>query len=309
VNKGAFDRILIVDWSAAAAPSPRRPSADAIWTGLSDVGTHAVATQYHRTRSLAQGALTLAVRDALDAGQRLLIGADFPFGFPTGFAAHLTGHPDALRVWDWLARHVVDGPDNRNNRFHLADRINAGLPGVGPFWGRPAALDLRHLPAKGRARRDMPFPERRLVEAVVPRAQPVWKLFTTGSVGSQMLTGLPVLQRLRARFAGRIAVWPFEDIGAAPVVLTEVYPSLLAAEVATRIGTGAIKDAVQVCLLSASLCELARRRTLGALLAPDIPNDARREEGWILGASHQADLREAAANVPPISPGPDPGGW
>jgi hypothetical protein len=131
-----FDRVAVVDWSAAATPSPARPSADAIWIGVA-TPQGSVGETYHRTRSEALEALRALCRAALDAGERLLIGTDFPHGYPAGFAQALTGQARALAVWDWLAAHVQDAPDNANNRFELAAGINARFPGVGPFWGRP----------------------------------------------------------------------------------------------------------------------------------------------------------------------------
>ena len=49
-------------------------------------------------------------------------------------------------------------------------------------------------------------------------AKTVWQLAYAGSVGSQMLLGLPALKRLVADplIEGRAAVWPFETACAYP---------------------------------------------------------------------------------------------
>ena len=54
--------------------------------------------------------------------------------------------------------------------------------------------------------------ERRLIDEWMTGAQPCWKLAYTGSVGSQSLTGIPVVRQLRddPRWAGRARIWPFE---------------------------------------------------------------------------------------------------
>ena len=158
----------------------------------------------------------------------MLAGFDFPFGYPRGLAEALTGRADGLALWALLAAQVRDAPDNANNRFAVAAALNARLGG-GPFWGRPSGMPLPDLPERRRAHA---FPEGRLVEQRVRSAHSPWKLYTAGSVGGQMLTGLPALERLRRdpRLAG-IAVWPFETgltLPEAPIVLAEVYPSLLA---------------------------------------------------------------------------------
>ena len=291
-----FDRIAILDWSAASTPSPARPSADAIWIGVAGAGE-----SYHRTRAGAMKRLGDLVAETLSRNQRLLIGADFPFGWPPGLAAALTGQPLALALWDWLAAHVEDAPDNRNNRFALAAAINARFPGIGPFWGRPSSLTLPDLPDRGSDRQGHGFPERRAVEALVPTAQPCWKLYTTGSVGSQALLGIPALSRLCRSFPGQIAVWPFQPCDKAPVVLAEVYPSLLAAEVRRDMARDptAIKDAVQVRLLARALARLDRGATLAPLFTPPLPPEVLAEQGWILGAGHQAALRAVAFSSAP----------
>lgn len=283
-----FDTVIIVDWSAANRPSPIRPTADAIWMAVAQRWQCDVT--YHRTRAAAEAAL-IAVLDAeAQAARRVLVGFDFPLGYPTGFANRLTGRPEARAVWNWLAAHLVDGPDNRSNRFELAAGINAQFGGNGPFWGRPDGLDLPLLPTRKLA--DYPalgLAERRLIETQVPRAQPVWKLYTTGSVGSQALTGLPMIARL-VRRAG-CAVWPF-DKADAPLVLAEVYPSLLARQVAEATAGGEIKDSAQVRILAKALQNLSRRGDLRALFDA-APGPAQTEEGWILGAGHVAALEGA----------------
>ena len=267
--------VAIVDWSAASTRSPARPSADAIWVGIRDATGERV--EYLRSRAQAEALL----RDLTRTGN-WLIGFDFPFGYPAGFAQRLTGRAEASAVWDWLEARIEDAPDNRNNRFQVAAAVNRQFGG-GPFWGRPASLDLPDLPARKLVDyAALGLPERRAVERLVPSAQAVWKLYTTGSVGSQALMGLPVIARL-ARLPG-VAVWPFQP--PARVTLAEVYPSLLAPEVAAE---GGIKDAVQVRLLARALWHLAARDRLAPLL--DVPEIAR-EEGWILGAGHQNALRE-----------------
>jgi hypothetical protein len=278
-GSGLFDRVVIVDWSAASAPSPARPSKDAIWIGVADAA--GVSTQYHRTRHSAEAALS----GLIAGGQRVLVGCDFPFGYPCGFAQRLTGQARPDAVWHWLARHITDDATNANNRFAVAAEINAGMGGAGPFWGCPANVMLNGL----HARKNVDYAalglaERRQIETIVPRAQPVWKLYTTGSVGSQALMGLPMVHRLADAHA--LAVWPFADPGR--ITMAEVYPSLLARAVARD--PGAIKDEVQVRLLARALFALAKAGRLAALFA--VPEIAR-EEGWILGAGHAGLLAAA----------------
>src|SRR5438094_513858 len=77
---------------------------------------------------------------AVDDGERVLIGFDFPYGYPQGFAAAMgLEGPAWSAIWRYLASHVNDAPQtNENNRFEVASEINARLVHHA-FWGRPAA--------------------------------------------------------------------------------------------------------------------------------------------------------------------------
>ena len=279
-----FDRIAILDWSAANQP---RQGRDSIWLGLNDA-----PAINPPTRTKAEALLNALVASSLARGQRLLIGADFAFGYPQGFARALTGKPGALAVWDWLCAHLQDDAQNRSNRFQVAARMNACLPGLGPFWFNPTRLPLPELPHKGRLRHGHGLAEHRRADATASGAQSPWKLGGVGAVGSQSLTGLPVLNRLRHNFAGAVSVWPFET-PTTPVVLAEVFPSLLSTEVTARLTPERIKDEVQVTLLSRTLAAADGWEEL--LKVPDLPEIA--DEGWILGLGHETRLRRIAASL------------
>ena len=283
-KSAAFDTVAVVDWSASATPSPAQPSRDAIWIGV--CGADGAVATYHRTRAEAELALAGLIATERASGRRLLIGFDFPFGYPQGFASRLTGTAEASAVWEWLAARIKDDAANRNNRFDVAASINRGFGGSGPFWGRPDHIQLDGLSRlKTVDYAAIGLAERRQVELHLRGASPVWKLYTTGSVGSQALTGLPMIHRFAQR--ADVAVWPFEDWTAAPVVLAEVYPSLLGP--AVRNSGDSIPDRAQVTLLARALWRLAQTGALGPMMAvPDIAQ----EEGWILGAGHQDALMD-----------------
>ncbi|MDP6344795.1 MAG: cobalamin biosynthesis protein CbiG [Alphaproteobacteria bacterium] len=292
-----FDSYLIVDWSANATPKHGR---DSIWYCLLErTGDRLRRRRLENpsTRRQAYEEIAKILVRGIGRGRRILAGFDFPNAYPAGFAAAagFSGRPWRA-VWDGLAGLIRDGADNGNNRFAVAAELNRRISGGPfPFWGCPAGRQNRHLSARKGAATVIELAERRQCEAWLPRTQPCWKLYTTGSVGGQALVGIPVLRRLRdhSALAGRIRVWPFET-GLQPqrrsdgggVVLAEVYPSILAVTVAP----GQIKDAVQVATVAR---HLARRDTAGALSAdlagPDELSRAERrlierEEGWILGA-------------------------
>jgi hypothetical protein len=276
-----FDTIIMVDWSARSAPSPARPTKDAIFVAEA-TGEQRQVT-YHRTRAAAHRALEAAFDTALVEGRRVLAGFDFPFGYPRGFARAVTGTDDPFALWAWLATAIRDDDRNANNRFDVAETLNRRFPGIGPFWGCPAGRATDDLPMRGTLRAGHGLPERRMVEDRLRRAQPCWKLFTTGSVGSQVLLGLPRLEALRRRYGVALAVRPFEDRDA-PIVLAEIYPSLLDAAVKARQQPDEVFDATQVRILAQAFAGL-KAGQLDAMLRE---GDA--EEGWIAGLGHEAAL-------------------
>ncbi|MCK5503318.1 MAG: molybdopterin guanine dinucleotide synthesis, partial [Tritonibacter mobilis] len=126
----------MVDWSGGNDTGPR-PRKDAIWACVAR-GGEAEAPVYLRNRALAQEWLADLIDTELTAGRRVALGFDFPFGYPAGFAAEMTGKPDPLALWQWFADRIEDAP-KANNRFDLAGEINLNLGSgpqrPGPFWG------------------------------------------------------------------------------------------------------------------------------------------------------------------------------
>ncbi len=300
-----FHTHIIVDWSARSKPSPARPTKDAIWWAAARDGVVSEPA-YTRTRHDAVERLADLIAMELDAARRVLIGFDFPFGYPAGVAAHLTGEASAHALWDWLATRIEDGEDNANNRFEVAQAINRAYPGVGPFWGRPGTWRYPDVPtrASSRTRREAHPPERRIADSRARGAKTVWQLAYAGSVGSQVLLGLPAIKRVieHPRLKGRLAVWPF-DTGLrapeAPAVVAEIYPSLLRKEIEERKSEAEITDAAQVRVNAEAFARLDAMGGLCPLFQgpPQLDADERRiietEEAWILGLGHEEKLKKA----------------
>lgn len=219
------------------------------------------------------------------AGRRVLLGFDFPFGYPAGFGRAVAGTDDPLALWAAIADRVEDRHDNANNRFAVAADLNRMFPAPGPFWGRPAALALADLPFR-KPPHDHPFAERREIERHLPRAKTCFQLMGAGSVGSQALLGIAHLDALRRRYGGDLAVAPFEA-PVAPIVLAEVYPGLIDAGIKARMREGEIPDKAQVRLLARALSHLPPAHLETLLRAGSV------EEGWILGFGAEAALMAA----------------
>ncbi len=286
-----------MDWSANATP---KQGVDSIWYCLMQRSGDKFRRKYlanPATRSEARMEIAAILKDLSAKGQRVLAGFDFPNGYPAGFARPAGFQGPAWRaVWDGLDGLIRDGADNGNNRFEIAAALNKRISGRPfPFWGCPGHRQSATLSARKTHAYDEKHPERRHCETWLPRSQPCWKLYTTGSVGSQSLMGIPVLKALRdaPELAAQTLVWPFETgLGPPPhtrswrIILAEVYPSILK----IKAGKNEIKDAVQVETIARHLAARdARGELAGDLRGPDnLSTQARAvaeaEEGWILGA-------------------------
>jgi precorrin-8X/cobalt-precorrin-8 methylmutase len=286
-----FDTFVMVDWSAAAVPRTGRDSIWICWHAPDGERLENPATR-HAAKALLGDWLAAAVARE----ERVLLGFDFPFGYPAGFAARLgLSGPPWRAVWDEIAGLLQDDMDNANNRFDVADALNRRVSGGRfPFWGCPAASARDCLGGKHhRGHERDGLAERRLVDLHIPSAQPCWKLLGSGAVGGQALTGIPVVRALRddPRWIDRTRVWPCETGLRAPadgtVVIAEVYPSLWAVSPAA----GEPKDAAQVRSVARFFAERDRAGELAALfagdpgLSPEQRSRVETEEAWTLGVT------------------------
>lgn len=311
-----FDRYIVVDWSASNAPKLGK---DSVWVCvLDEAGRQECANP--GTRGEAAAILRAALHESVMLEERVLVGCDFPYGYPQGFADALgiTGaFADPLGITDapWRAvwRHLTDAIEddpltNVNNRFDVAAAINRRL-GYHVFWGRPwNSPTLERLSddlsvGKGRCHfgADEGLAEFREVERVVrestnragrgARPHSVWQLTGAGCVGSQALTGIPAVERfLQDELLAELsAVWPFQITvpdhprGQASVVHAEVWPSLFDGDARP----GQVRDEAQVVCVARELREHDRLGSLTRLFAAPLAASpaARSEEGWILGVT------------------------
>jgi hypothetical protein len=287
----AFDTYIIVDWSAANVPKTGR---DSIWICRRDRAGETVANP--ATRDAATALIGDMLAAATTRGERVVVGFDFPFGYPVGFAARLglSGTPWRA-VWDEIARLIEDHPHNRNNRFEVGEMLNRRISnGRFPFWGCPPGRDYAHLgPRHHNGHAAGGLDEKRLIDRWMIGAQPCWKLAYTGSVGSQALTGIPVVRALRddPRWAGRARVWPFETGLAMPddtgIVFAEVWPSWWRKEI--RPDLGPPNDKAQVRSVARIFAEADRAGELAGWFSPPVAAAEHErvvaEEAWTLGVT------------------------
>lgn len=285
-----FDTIIVVDWASGKA-SGSQPCKDAIWIGVASKD-NVEPPRYMRSRHQAEAWLNQRLQQDHDQGRRVLATFDFPFAYPAGFGAALTGSEDPFAVWAWLGARIEDSDKGENNRFDIAGQINRSFGGNGPFWGNPLKRDVKGLPRTKAEYLLHGFREKRQCESDDKGLFTCWQLSGAGSVGAQVLMGLPVLHRLREGFGVDLSVWPFETVDT-QIVLAEIWPSLLGPVVKDAQGRGEIRDAAQVRLLSQALASLSSDE-LAQMMTVTSP-----VEGAILGAGFGERLQSALTPLEP----------
>lgn len=345
-----FDTYLMVDWSASKTPS-KKPEKDAIWWAVrsaagreadvlrrlkeirksdESVKSYYSGTQVHEaTRAAAINHIREFVSQEADETRRVLVGFDFAFGYPCGFAGRIIepGEVPAVQLWEDLDRRVNDEPQEKCDRYQVAKTWNdifkgSGSGHEGPFWsvsraealGRKSAGNPHKKSKNGRETWPFCFGQRRVTDTLASGAQTVWQLDGPGAVGSQVLLGLPWLHRLRSSLRAtpdsqdRCVVWPFDTGFELPtaseqtrIVIVEIFPSLLRDAIEKGQKCDEVRDCAQVRLNALAFSRLDERGKLGPLflgprasepkMCQEWVKSIEREEGWIFGVDgHQFQL-------------------
>jgi len=301
-----FDAYVFIDWSAS---NSRNTGTDSIWISEArwnnkdlvwmskDNGAYNAPTREDATTFLFS-----VLESHRKENLRTLICFDFPYGYPDCEESRTIGK-DQDAIARRLSAMLKDDEKNRSNRFEVANELNQAINQVseeGPFWGRPPAewsKNLKRLqPTKPRdwSSRST-LKEYRVVESRLKRngmrAFSVWQLFGNGSVGSQVLVGLPrVLElRLAQEFRECSVIWPFETGWTTgfedkiKIVHAEFWPGAIPFDASLH----SVRDAAQV---KSSVIWAAREDASGSLgsyfdpLSESDPDrDIAIQEGWILG--------------------------
>ena len=303
-----FDAYIIADWTAAEG---KKLGEQTLWVGVAkrDVRFR-LYTETHNVATRAEGEalLTSILADHRKRGDRVFVGFDFSLGYPVGTAERLalTAKPAWSAMWKFIASNVVDKPDNTNNRYQVAAKMNRLMTdNAWPFWGAPANQAQRWLtttkpPVAAERSVGADIPEYRATENAVRkgRLQPKsnWQMHGAGAVGGQTLVGIPMVRRLLESLGASAAVWPFgtgwraldtADVEPLSVLVAEVWPSMWP----TTAAEGEFKDQAQVRTTAMAFAEMDDKGDLAAAFAPpktatpELIEQVEQEEGWILGVS------------------------
>jgi hypothetical protein len=297
-----FDAYVIADWTAAEG---RKLGDNSVWIGVAkrDVRFR-LYTETHNVATRAEGEALLRsiLADHRKRGDRVLVGVDFSLGYPVGTAARLglKETPPWTAMWKFIASNIVDKPDNTNNRYQIAAKINRLMTDEAwPMWGAPAKQAQRWLTTtKPPAGSGADIPEYRATENAVRKGklQPKsnWQMHGAGAVGGQTLVGIPMVRRLLESLDSAGAVWPLgtgwrtldaADVEPLSVLIAEVWPSMWP----TTAAEGEFKDQAQVRTTAEYFALMDERGELSGAFGPKKGADealiaqVQDEEGWILG--------------------------
>ena len=295
-----FDSFVIVDWSAAshAEDRPRQhldlPPCD---RDGAETLLENPPTRHAREDAARANCSRMRRRAASACCSGSIFRSAIPPASPRGSGSPA---PPWRAVWDEIAALLEDDENNRNNRFDGRRRVQParvrrrvsvlGLPGAASPTNFSARSTITATPRDGLA-------EKRLIDTWMVGAQPCWKLAYTGSVGSQALTGIPVVRALRddPRWADRARIWPFETgLAAARCGADRVRRGLAVLVAAYRRRLGPPKDKAQVRTVAAHFRRADRTGELARWFAgdPDLTAEQRRivetEEAWTLGVMRRA---------------------
>lgn len=308
-----FDAYVMVDWSSRNARGGGKR--DCIWIAHGAASDDKPKTMSPYSRTEAEQAIRSIIEPIVSKKGRTLVCADFPYGFPRGFTSLLHeaqwNMPPWCRVWQFLKRNVRDDigtkfgrkPSNRSNRFEVASAINTNSEGTsaGPFWCLYRAGSYNSVP-QTQPPQPIILPGGQIIEPLRitdtrASGDTPFRIFGNGSVGSQIITGIPRLASIRfdPELADFSAVWPFET-GWAPltgrwlrsnlwILHAEIYPSVRKAL------HDSIKDRGQVRAMWCWARNLDQNDQLFREFSkpPCIKRSSREdkvirnEEGWILG--------------------------
>ncbi len=159
--------------------------------------------------------------------------------------------------------------------------------------GCPAGLACHTLRPNKWAGGTVPVAEFRQSERALRAAgrspKSVWQLLGAGSVGSQTLTAVPVLEHCRSELGRRFGVWPFTTGLTCPVpvpgdvVVAEIWPSLFPLD---DDSLGMVRDAAQVRATAQALANADRAGELSSWFSIDLPSsrhdavDKKKDGSW-----------------------------
>jgi hypothetical protein len=270
-----FTRFACIDWSGAAGAQQKGIALAVCETGEEAPRLVPPPARYWSRASILDWLLARAEEQT-----DMIVGVDFSAALPFdgdregggGYFPGLADMPrDARALWRHVDETCADDP-------HLGAGHYVRHGDLAPFFRLGATTGARFASADRNGRL-------RMVEREAGSGNPAscFNLVGAKQVGLSSLTGMRVLHRL----AGRIPVWPFDDIPVGGPLIVEIYTSIAA------LAAGRAKGRAKMRTIEAMNAALAR---LGSAPAPgsgaidDHASDAIVTAAWLRLAAADAAL-------------------
>ena len=254
-----FQEFIAVDWSGAKGPRLRGLQVASCRPGNGAPKLIRRPPSWTRT-----GVMEYAVARAKKNGP-VLAGFDFGFAYPfddcdTSFPGLDLRPPDAVSLWALIESLSGDAPD-------LYGGLAAQPPSpIAPFF------NVHHNRGRWFSNRRL-----RLTERLCPtRPSCMFNGVGPASVGVGSLAGMRLLHHLKQRRDVRVAVWPFDAVDDADLVVVEIFPRLYARTTSMNPRAPLTEDEYDALISADAL------RSLSA--SPQVW-DHKGNEGWIFGVA------------------------
>ena len=257
-----FARFACIDWSGQAVARPK-----GLAVAFCEAGNAAPAL-IRRTNGWSRNDLLEWLVEQGEAGTDLIVGLDLspalPFDDASAYFPGTAEQPrDARALWRLIDETCADEP-------HLGASTFADRPEFNPHFRRHGG---REGAAFGGGTGRFRAVEHRQRECSVSPVS-CFNLVGAAQVGKSSLTGMRVLHRL----AGRVPVWPFDEVPERGPLIVEIYTSIAARAAGVRKGRSKLRDGAS---LDAALANLGSQPHAALAKYDDHSTDAILTAAWL----------------------------
>ncbi len=208
-----FNVFVAIDWSGARGPRLPGLQMACCRPGSSAPRLLRPKTERHWTRTSVWQTVTAEARRNGPVLAAFDMGLGLPFVDHRMFFPGLTAAPRTARqLWQAVDRYSGDAPDYY----------------AGPFCHPPSPF-ARYFNAPGYRGDAFDSSRQRLTEQICQkwtRPSSVFNGVGAGSVGMGSLAGMRLLHHIRKPRDLRVAIWPFDSLAGADIVVVEMFPRL-----------------------------------------------------------------------------------
>jgi hypothetical protein len=266
-----FQKFVCIDWSGQAVERPK-----GLAVACCEAGDGA-PTLLRPAHGWTRAAILDWLLQHAEAGTDMLVGLDLSPALPFADAgAYFPGGPsqpsNARALWALVDQTCAAEPHLSASGF--ADHVH-----FEPHFRRPGGREGRQF--GGGAGRFRQVEHRQRGSGVTPVS--CFNLIGAAQVGKSSLTGMRVLHRL----AGRVPMWPFDEVPERGPVLVEIYTSIAARAAGVRKGMSKVRDGAS---LDAALDQLGSEPHRPLAKYDDHSTDAILTAAWLRAVADDAAL-------------------